>query len=89
MNSNKQKISHFKIATQINYSNINKTMITNMKKAGKKEQYNLKVDANGCILIEDKKDVDMVIKLLCDYYKEGVVTGKSYGTFSGKIIVLQ
>jgi hypothetical protein len=75
-----------KIKRLSNYSNINKTMIANMKKAGKKEKYNLKVDSNGCIMIEDKKDVDMVIKLLCDYYKEGVVTGKSYGTYSGKII---
>lgn len=68
-----------------NYSNISKAMIANMKRAGKKEKYLLKIDDNGCIAIEDKKDVDMIIKLLCDYYKEGIVTGKSYGTFSGRV----
>lgn len=69
-----------------NYGNITKVMIANMKRAGKKEKYLLKVSDDGRITIEDKNDVDMVIKLLCDYYKEGVVTGKSYGTFSGKVL---
>ena len=59
-------------------------MITKMKKAAKAEDYKLKIDANGKILIENTKDVDMVIKLLCDYYKQGVVTGKNYGTYAGK-----
>lgn len=41
-------------------------------------------DEEGKIVIQNPKDVDMVIKLLCDYYKQGVVTGKNYGTYSGK-----
>jgi len=40
----------------------------------------------GKILIEDDLDIDIAIKMLSDYYKEGKVTGKAYGTFSGKII---
>ena len=75
-----------KIKRLSHYSNINKSMITKMKKAGKKEKYILKTDDNGRIIIENKNDVNMIIKLLCDYYKEGVVTGNSYGTFSGKLI---
>lgn len=67
-----------------NYGTLDNSMITKMKKAAKAEDYKLKIDANGKILIENTKDVDMVIKLLCDYYKQGVVTGKNYGTYAGK-----
>ena len=59
-------------------------MITQMKKAAKTEKYKLQLNKEGKIVIENSKDVDMVIKLLCDYYKQGVVTGKNYGTYAGK-----
>lgn len=67
-----------------NYRNLNADMIAKMKRAAKTEKYKLKTNAEGKIVIEDTKDVDMVIKLLCDYYKQGVVTGKNYGTYAGK-----
>lgn len=67
-----------------NYDMMNAQMITQMKQAAKTENYKLKTDKEGKIIIENTKDVDMVIKLLCDYYKKGVVTGKNYGTYAGK-----
>ncbi len=67
-----------------NYENLDAGMIAKMKRAAKTEKYKLKTNAEGKIVIEDTKDVDMVIKLLCDYYKQGVVTGKNYGTYAGK-----
>ena len=68
-----------------NYEKIDKNMISKMKKAAKTEQYLLKTNEDGRIIIEDVKDVNMVIKLLCDYYKQGMVSGKSYGTYAGKM----
>lgn len=67
-----------------NYAALDHKMISNMKKAAKTEKYKLKLNKEGKIIIENTKDVDMVIKLLCDYYKQGVVRGKKYGTYSGK-----
>lgn len=48
----------------------------------------LKISDNGKLLIEDAKDVSDFIKLLNDYYKQGMVTGKFYGTNSGSVIQL-
>ena len=67
-----------------NYMAMDNKMITQMKKAAKTEKYKLQLNEEGKIVIENSKDVDMVIKLLCDYYKQGVVTGKNYGTYAGK-----
>lgn len=67
-----------------NYAELNDRMIAKMKQAAKAEKYKLKTNAEGKIIIDNSKDVDMVIKLLCDYYKQGVVTGKNYGTYAGK-----
>lgn len=67
-----------------NYSNITASMITKMKKAAKAEHYTMHIDKDGKIILNDKEDVKMIIKLLCDYYKQGVVTGKQYGTYAGK-----
>lgn len=39
---------------------------------------------NGHIMIKESKDFEVVIKAMCDYYKKGEVSGKSYGTFSGR-----
>ena len=36
------------------------------------------------ICMEEEADVDVVLKMFGDYYKQGEVSGKSYGTFSGK-----
>lgn len=38
----------------------------------------------GIVGITDRKDFETVIKAMCDYYKKGEVSGKSYGTFSGR-----
>lgn len=42
------------------------------------------VGDDGHIKINDRKDFETVIKAMCDYYKKGEVSGKSYGTFSGR-----
>lgn len=38
------------------------------------------------IYIESEDDLDSIIKMLGDYYKVGEISGKSYGTFAGKIL---
>ncbi len=38
------------------------------------------------IHIETEADLDSIIKMLGDYYKIGEITGKSYGTFAGKVL---
>ncbi len=42
---------------------------------------------NGRILIEEKNDIETALKMLCDYYKEGKVSGKDYGTYAGKQLI--
>lgn len=46
----------------------------------------LKTSPEGKLLIEDAKDVGIFVKLLNDYYKQGLVTGKFYGTNSGSVL---
>ncbi|MCX0438731.1 Kiwa anti-phage protein KwaB-like domain-containing protein [Aeromonas veronii] len=46
----------------------------------------LKINDDGKLIIENTKDVSDFIKLLNDYYKQGMVTGKFYGTNSGSVI---
>ncbi len=77
-----------RIARIGNYRNIDDKAISKMKNVCKKYGDNLKVD-NGNLLIEDEKDIDIVLKMLADYYKTGDVSGKPYGTFSGKEIKAQ
>ena len=40
----------------------------------------------GKLNMETEQDIDVILKMFGDYYKKGVVSGKSYGTFSGKEI---
>lgn len=42
------------------------------------------VGKNGHVKINGRKDFETVVKAMCDYYKKGEVSGKSYGTFSGR-----
>lgn len=58
--------------------------IEKLVKLGKKakSEINLK---EGKICFEKEEDIDNLIKLLCDYYKTGAYSGKSYGTYAGKI----
>jgi hypothetical protein len=74
-----------RIAKIGNYRNIDDKIISKMKKVCKKYGDDLKTE-NGNLLIEDEKDIDVVLKMLADYYKTGDVSGKPYGTFSGKEI---
>lgn len=46
----------------------------------------LKLSAEGKVILEDENDVSYFVKLLNDYYKQGVVSGKYYGTNSGQVI---
>ncbi|MFK3725477.1 Kiwa anti-phage protein KwaB-like domain-containing protein [Pseudomonas monteilii] len=46
----------------------------------------LKTTPDGKILIENKDDSATLLKLLNDYYKQGLVTGKTYGSNSGNIL---
>ena len=48
----------------------------------KKAPINVK---NGKIVFETEEDIENTLKLLCDYFKTGDYSGKSYGTYAGKI----
>ncbi len=50
------------------------------------EGRDLKVNEDGRIELQNMKDVKDFVKLLNDYYKQGLVSGCYYGTNSGKII---
>lgn len=58
--------------------------IKKMAKVCKRYGETIAVGADGHIKISDRKDFETVIKAMCDYYKKGEVSGKSYGTFSGR-----
>lgn len=58
--------------------------IKKMAKVCKRYGETISVGADGHIKINDRKDFETVIKAMCDYYKKGEVSGKSYGTFSGR-----
>lgn len=72
-----------KIAKVGNYKNLSTRSITKMKSISKQYGIQLKTKGNKFVL-EEEKDVDALIKILGDYYKKGELSGKSYGTFSGK-----
>lgn len=58
--------------------------IKKMEKVSKQYGDKINVDANGHIKITERKDFEAVIKAMCDYYKKGEISGKSYGTYSGR-----
>ena len=58
--------------------------IKKMAKVCKRYGETISLGADGHIKINDRKDFETVIKAMCDYYKKGEVSGKSYGTFSGR-----
>lgn len=68
-----------------NYRSITPKVINTMKKVCKKYGDKLNVK-EGKLSIEEKKDIDIILKMLADYYKTGDVTGKPYGTYAGKQI---
>ncbi|MGN7786855.1 Kiwa anti-phage protein KwaB-like domain-containing protein [Niabella sp. 22666] len=67
-----------------NLSTLTSRSIKKLEKLGKQKKapINLK---DGKIQFETEEDIDNVIKLLCDYFKTGDYSGKSYGTYAGKI----
>ncbi|SNB26769.1 conserved hypothetical protein [Flavobacterium psychrophilum] len=67
-----------------NLDSLNEKNLTKLIKLGKSKnaQVNIK---DGKIIFETETDIDNVIKLLCDFLKTGDYSGKSYGTYAGKI----
>lgn len=64
--------------------NLNNARIKKMAKVCKRYGEIIPVGDDGHIKVSDRKDFETVIKAMCDYYKIGEVSGKSYGTFSGR-----
>ena len=58
--------------------------VKKMVKVCKQYGDNIVVGDDGHIKIKDRQDFETVVKAMCDYYKKGEVSGKSYGTFSGR-----
>jgi hypothetical protein len=67
-----------------NHKELNIKVIKKMVNVCKSYGDKLKVTKDGKLLIEDENDIDLVLKMLSDYYKRGEVSGKAYGTFAGK-----
>jgi hypothetical protein len=74
-----------RIARTGNYKSISEKDIKKMQKICQKYEVKINVK-NGKLVIEEKEDIDTVLKMLADYYKTGDVSGKPYGTYSGKEI---
>ena len=68
-----------------NYQDLNEKSLRRMKAVAKAHGENLKTK-DGKFLLENDADIDVAFKMLGDYYKAGEVSGKSYGTFSGKLL---
>ena len=68
----------------IDFAEFDDKQIKKMAKVCKRYGETISVGADGHIKINDRKDFETVIKAMCDYYKKGEVSGKSYGTFSGR-----
>jgi hypothetical protein len=77
-----------RIAKIGNYREVTPQVIKRMEKVCKKYGGKLNIK-DGKLAIEEKEDIDTILKMLADYYKTGDVTGKPYGTFSGKEIKLE
>ena len=67
------------------YKQLNAAAIKQMSKVCKQYGENLPMK-DGKLNMETEQDIDVILKMFGDYYKKGVVSGKSYGTFSGKEI---
>lgn len=59
--------------------------VNKMKKIGRKYGSEIVVK-QGKIVLDSEESIDHTIKLMCDYYKKGEVSGNAYGTFSGIVI---
>lgn len=65
------------------FDSLNEKSINKMKTVAKKFGEKLKIK-DGKLQIEDEADIDLALKMLAEYYKEGMITGKAFGTWSGK-----
>ena len=72
-----------KIAKIGYYERLDSKAIKEMTRISKQHGVALKVQDDK-LMLEKEEDVDALLKVLGDYYKKGEVSGKSYGTFSGK-----
>jgi hypothetical protein len=70
-----------------NYKSIDAKTIKKMQKVCKKYGDNLKIK-DGKLHIEDVSDIELALKMLADYYKQGEVSGKAYGTYAGKELAI-
>lgn len=57
--------------------------IKNMKRIAKRHKEK-DITSNGRLVISEESDIEILLKLIGDYYKVGEVSGKSYGTYSGR-----
>ncbi len=69
-----------------NYKTFTKSSIPKAVRLAKKYGEVLKKDNDGNLLLEDKKDVDLLIRILVDFYKKGEYSGKAYGSYGGKLL---
>ena len=74
-----------RISKVCNINTLSPKDIRKMKTVSKKYGETLTIKDDK-INISNEKDVDVVLKMLADYYKVGEVFGKNYGTFAGKVL---
>lgn len=70
-----------------NYHELDINVIQQMQQVCKTHGDKLKLK-DGKLFIEDDGDIDLALKMLGDYYKRGEVSGKAYGTFAGKQLIV-
>ena len=64
------------------YRRVDAKALKKMVQLAKRQGLKLNV-ADGKFILDNNSDVDLVIKMLCAYFKKDEVFGDSYGTFSG------
>ncbi|MBR0573523.1 MULTISPECIES: Kiwa anti-phage protein KwaB-like domain-containing protein [Pasteurellaceae] len=62
--------------------------INKAKEVAEKYGIEIKIE-NNQIQIINNKDIENVLKILSDFYKTGEISGKSYGTYSGKQLTVR
>lgn len=72
-----------RIARSGGVRNIDEKAVRVMKKIAKRHGEK-DITSNGRLVLTEEADIDILLKLVGDYYKIGEVSGKSYGTFSAK-----
>ena len=67
-----------------NLQNLDERSIRKLVRLGKKNKSEITVK-EGKILFESESDIENTVKLLCDFFKTGEYSGKTYGTYAGRI----